>query len=170
MITQEEVKELFDYDPDTGVVTRRIDVAHNAKAGNIVGTALTNRGGKSYMVVKINRKPYYLHRIIWLYVHGEFPDQIDHINGDGCDNRLVNLRDVARAENMKNMRKQSNNTSGIAGVCWYKKTHKWVAQIKVNGKCIHLGYFKSIEEAASARKLASISHKFHNNHGQERPL
>ncbi|WP_442951582.1 HNH endonuclease [Paenibacillus sp. GYB004] len=73
---------------------------------------------------------------------------VDHINHDTMDNRLVNLRLVTRSENGQNRKgAQQNSKSGIRGVSWHKQNKKWVAQIKVNGKRMCLGFFSDIHEA-----------------------
>jgi hypothetical protein len=90
-----------------------------------------------------------------LYVYGEWPKlNIDHINRNPSDNRLVNLRDVTQKQNRQNASKRSDNTSGYPGVYWFKRDSKWVANIKHDYKLIHLGLFESLEEAVAARKAA----------------
>jgi len=73
-LTQARVKELFDYDPDTGVVTRKITVAYNARKGSVI-TSINDQG---YLRVGIDGKGNRLHRIIWLWVYGCFPIEVDH--------------------------------------------------------------------------------------------
>ena len=124
MLTQSEVKRLFDFNAETGVVTRLVTRGYRAKAGDTVGS-INDRG---YMTVKIINSTYMLHRVIWLWVYGEFPPHdIDHINGDRADNRLVNLRAVTRQENMKNRCLSKNNKSGTTGVYWSGQK-KWLAR------------------------------------------
>jgi hypothetical protein len=78
MITQEELKRVLHYDPDTGVFTRRVTLSSKAKAGDIVGTNM-----RGYLQVCIHGKQYRLHRLAWLYVYGVFPEhETDHINGN----------------------------------------------------------------------------------------
>lgn len=79
----------------------------------------------------------------------------DHINGNGLDNRRENLRICTHAENMRNSRPHSNNTSGFKGVAWNKRESKWVAHIRLNRKRIHLGYFDTAEAAATAYEKAA---------------
>ncbi len=80
---------------------------------------------------------------------------VDHIDGDGLNNRRCNLRVVTWSENLRNRSgPQRNNCSGYLGVCWNKKDKKWVAQIKANGKIKYLGSFKTAEEANEARLAA----------------
>jgi hypothetical protein len=85
--------------------------------------------------------------------------QIDHRNGNKLDNRKENLRLATNTQNNWNKGKTSRNTSGVAGVSWFKQTRKWHAQIRVGGKRLHLGYFSSLDEAAQARnRVAKEKH------------
>jgi len=112
-----------------------------------------------------------IHRLAFLYMEGSFPsDDVDHINGNGTDNRWINLRSVKRVENARNVKLLSSNTSGHAGVGWDVHRNKWRARITVNNKTKHLGRFDRIQEAVDARKHAEIEYDFHPNHGQIRPL
>lgn len=79
---------------------------------------------------------------------------IDHINGNPLDNRKSNLRIVTRSQNNMNRKTQSNNTSGISGVCFNNHAKKWQAQIKINNINIYLGSFDNFSDAVSARKAA----------------
>ena len=79
---------------------------------------------------------------------------VDHRNHNKADNRKNNLRIATDSQNNMNKSKQSNNTSGVTGVVWYKFTNKWKSQIKINGKNIHLGYFSNFNDAVKARKEA----------------
>jgi hypothetical protein len=165
MLTQEEVKRLFYYNPNMGQLVRRVSVSSNAKVGDVVGT-IANDG---YRQTKVKGRLYKVHRLIWLYVHGEFPpEQIDHINGIRDDNRLLNLREVSHQENNKNRRIASHNKSGVIGVCWYKRDKKWHAQIAVPEETKHLGYFTDFDEAVKVRKEAEAKYGYHENHGREK--
>lgn len=169
-VTREEVNKLLSYDEISGVLMWRISRG-NRKFGEEAGTVTVTHAGKSYRQIIINGKHYLAHRLAWLLLTGEFPaEQIDHIDGDGLNNAAENLRAVSGAENHKNTRKPATNTSGIAGVCWHKRYSKWVAQIRINGRRIHLGYFESFDDAAKARKDADIKYGFQENHGCDRPL
>jgi hypothetical protein len=147
-----------------------VAIGRKIKAGAEAGTVGTDRVGKKYRRVRVNGKAYFAHRLIWLYVRGYFPEQIDHINGNGLDNRLINLRGSDSTGNSRNRRKYASNTSGHTGVYRCKPHSKWQVKIKINGVQKHLGYFHDINEAIKARKQAEIEHGFHVNHGQERPL
>ncbi len=120
-----------------------------------------------YAMITIREKNYQAHRVIWAFHYGEWPiGCIDHINGDKTDNRLCNLRVTSHAENMKNQKRRSTNTSGVTGVCWSKKDKRWVASIKVDGRSKHLGSFAVFDAAVSARKLAETNYGYHPNHGR----
>ena len=143
IMTAQRVKELFHYDADTGLFTRF--PAKNIRRGqNCVGTI--NRG---YLRIKIDYKLYSAHRLAWLYVHGEWPnDQIDHINGDRADNRISNLRAATHSQNRQNIHKvRSNSKSGLIGAMWDSYNNKWRSKIRFEGKCKHLGYFENAEQA-----------------------
>lgn len=110
---------------------------------------------------------YFAHRIVWLFATGNWPvNQIDHINGNRSDNRISNLRDVTKAENMKNMRVRSKSKSGSNGVYWYEAVQKWQVYISVNGKTKNLGSFADKNAAVAARKDAEAIYGYHANHGR----
>ena len=88
----------------------------------------------------------------------------DHINGDGLDNRKCNLRFATVTQNNRNCKRPIQNTSGIKGVDWRESKGKWRAQIKVNNRSLHLGYFDSAEDAAEA--YAAGSRTFHGEFGR----
>jgi len=164
MITQEKVKELFYYNPNMGQLIRKVRTANRTKVGDVAGS----RSNSGYIQTCVDNKIYYNHRLIWLYVNGEFPpDEIDHINGDRADNRLVNLREVTCLENCRNTKIYSNNKSGVLGVYWYGQRNKWRAVIQGDKKQIHLGYFQDLEDAKAARAEADIKYGFHPNHGRD---
>ena len=106
------------------------------------------------------------HRVIWAIVNGYWPKQIDHINGNRSDNRLVNLREVDDAENRKNTALRSDNKSGFHGVRWNASLNKWRVEIKANGKPKHIGVYVSKDDAIAARKAAEAMLGYHANHGR----
>lgn len=170
MLTQEQVRYLFDYFPDTGSLIRRVHMRGGNGVGSEVGSEKDNGYGKKYRETSIDKKRYQVHRIIWLHVYGYTPVEIDHIDGNGLNNRLNNLREVTRQGNAKNQRKPKNNTSGVCGVGWCKHFQKWKARIGVNGHDTFLGYFEHKEQAIQARREAEKRFNFHQNHGKDRPL
>lgn len=140
-ITQDLLHELFIFDGQN--LVRKISVNSRAREGDIVNSY--SDGG--YLKVKINRRMYKVHRIIWFMQYGYWPDEIDHINGIKDDNRLENLREVNHEENCKNRLMRRDNTSGVTGVSFEKRRNRWIARTSINGKEKYLGSFKNLEEA-----------------------
>ena len=150
-LTAEYLRSVLDYDPATGIFTRKVSTARSVKVGDIAGSPT----GLGYLLISVRSRLHLAHRLAWLYVYGSWPkDQIDHINRIRTDNRIANLREVSHKQNNQNRSKPSNNTSGHPGVSWYKPYNKWRAQITHNYKHIHLGYFSILEEAIASRKAA----------------
>ena len=159
----EKISEYLSYDSRSGLVTWIKDKGR-AKSGDIAGTIF---GSEGYLRLKIFGKNYLVHRIAWLLNYGEFPnEQIDHINHISSDNRLSNLRAVDMVENSKNKSKYKNNTSGVSGVHWNKRSNMWASVISVSGKQVHLGYHVEFSEAVNARKNAEVLYGFHDNNGK----
>lgn len=96
----------------------------------------------------------YLHRQVSGEVSGM---DVDHLDGNGLNNRRANLRHATRSQNMHNQRISASNTSGYKGVVWSKAAQKWQAQIKINRKCKVIGYFVRVEDAADAYATASAA-------------
>lgn len=105
-----------------------------------------------YICTSINGKIVPIYRLILGILDTQI--LIDHRNHNKADNQKSNLRIVTCSQNNMNKSIQSNNTSGVTGVVWYKTTNKWKAQIKINNKNIHLGYFADFDDAVKARKKA----------------
>lgn len=137
-------------------------------AGKPAGTKCKFKG---YWSIRIARRRYLTHRVIWALANGRWPEnEIDHINGDPQDNRLCNLREVSHLENSRNKARPISNRSGRIGVNWDANARKWAARIKSSHKEIFLGLFPSFEEACAARREAEIEHGFHPNHGRDNPF
>lgn len=176
------MRQLLKYDPDSGVFTwkaRRPEMFNNGgkytqdqlcKRWNTrcAGKqAFTSKDGRGYHQTKVLDKTITAHRTAFCLMEGRWPDHVDHISGDISDNRWINLREVDNHENCKNRSMQSNNTTGMVGVRWRSDFSKWVADIKVNGKSIHLGSFETVVDAVASRKRAERLNGFHKNHGRK---
>jgi HNH endonuclease/AP2 domain len=141
--THERVMELFNYDPETGILIRR-------KSGKLVGN---NSSGRA--LVNIDKEILLVHRVIWFYMTGQWPIQVDHINGRHWDNRWENLREATNTQNSRNSRKGVNNSSGYKGVSYIERLQKYRAYITVDRKQIGLGCYSTAEEAAAVYDKAA---------------
>ncbi|PWT82877.1 MAG: Fis family transcriptional regulator [Acidobacteria bacterium] len=164
MINNNELSQWLSYNPNSGEFFWLKTSSSRACAGSRAGTTTK----KGYISIKIRGTFFLAHRLAWFFVHGEFPEnQIDHKNTIKTDNRISNLRLSTNKQNHCNRGAQKNSTSGIKGVYWFKPQKSWKAQIVVSGKSIHLGYFKTKEQAAEARKAAeAIHHKEFAHRGE----
>ena len=152
-LTAERLRELMHYDQGTGIFTRKVSTAPNARAGDVVGAPMS----AGYLTTTINHKHHLLHRLAWLYVYGAWPTtNLDHINRIRTDNRICNLREATPTQNARNMSKASNNTSGHPGVHWRSDRAKWWALIESDGQKHYLGCYSTIEEAIAARKAGEL--------------
>lgn len=168
LLTADEARRLLSYDKNTGELRRLVRTSSRMKVGDVAGDKFHN-GQRSYWRVRVKNSRFVAHRVIWLIVTGEWPEnEIDHINGDGTDNRWDNLRSVTHSENCRNRRMRSDNKSGQTGVFWCRKSLRWTVQIKVDGKQKKLGSFKDKDAAITARKQAEREHGYHPLHGSDR--
>lgn len=161
MITQDDVKLNLHYDENTGIFTRIKSNHHSVKIGEVAGT--DNRG---YVMISINHKKYSGHRLAWLYVYGELPEYIDHINGNRSDNRLCNLRPANKLTNNYNSKLRKDNVSGVKGVTWSIQLKKWAARISINGYRKFLGYFDDLEFAELVTSEARL--KYHGEFARDK--
>ena len=152
-MTQNELKKLVHYKPDTGVFTRLMGTGKGAAAGSIAGS-LDKQSG--YVQLWVGRKHYRAHRLAWFYMTGEWPSLIDHVNGEKADNRWANLRVANHSKNSANQREKAFRALP-KGVYQYDYTNggKPYAQIRVNGKTIHLGAYQNTGEAKAAYNRAA---------------
>lgn len=148
LLTQEELLFLLHYDPDTGVFEWTKDASkgwhHHLRRG-VAGTI----DKKGYRAIMIKGQKYKAHRLAWMYITGVWPvNQIDHINNIKDDNRFSNLREASNAQNVRNQGMRKSNSSGFRGVGKVKRWNRWYAAIFVGGKRLHLGFFRTAEEAS----------------------
>lgn len=158
MLTQAELKAHVHYDELTGIFTWTNPTSRKCKVGDLLGNS-TKMGYRECKILGVRE---YVHRLAWLYMHGVMPSKhIDHINGDKSDNRISNLRECDRSQNLQNTKKRTDNTSGCKGVSWHKQLQRWAVRACINGKYKHLGLFHNIEEARKCYERHATQ-----NHGQ----
>lgn len=151
MVTQSRLHELFDY-KDGNLIWKNVTDKKRIKTGYIAGQLFTSQVGRKYWSIRVDKKNYYAHRLIWIFHFGKITkDHIDHIDGNGLNNKVENLREATHKENCRNIKVSSANTSGYTGVYLDKKRNKFVSQIKVDGKHKYLGSFLNIDDALNAR-------------------
>lgn len=160
----ETLNLLFEF--KDGVLYNKPDRPYPAKAGQPVGYEIVG-----YQFVEVKRQKYAVHRIAFYMQHGWVPDEIDHINGNGMDNRIQNLRPATTAQNAQNRSLLITNTTGYKGVRTHKRSNRFQAQMKINGKQRHLGTFDTKELAAEFLDLArDMVHGVYANHGTFRSI
>lgn len=148
MLTVARLREVLDYDPDTGVFRWRVSLNARGPVGAVAGSL---RGDRPYRVIRIDGGRHYAHRLAWLYVTGAWPKtELDHVNCDCSDNRFGNLRLATRAQNNANMRKRPGGTSGFKGVSWNTREEVWIAQISISNQTRYLGRYKTEQDAHAA--------------------
>lgn len=160
-LTQERLKELLHYCPETGVFTWIGKTSTNTRVKKGMQAGCIRPDG--YRYIKICQRAYNASRLAWLYQEGYFPEnEVDHINRVTNDDRWENLRHVSRQCNARNRGIHKNNSSGVTGIYWHKEKSKWRAKIKVASKTIHIGYYSTKEAAAKARWQAEKKYNFPN--------
>jgi hypothetical protein len=176
-----EISKLLKYEPETGELTwlerplEDFSATDGRSAHWHYKTWNTRRAGKpaftytakhGYKSGHLCGSVHYAHRVAWLLHVGEWPKgDIDHVNGNPRDNRISNLRLTTHAENMRNQKRRSTNTSGTTGVTWHKPSKKWRSRIRVDRTVISLGYFHDITAAIEARQEANVKYGFSARHG-----
>ena len=150
-VTQEMVRELLDYDAESGVMTWRR--RHNGTPqwnARYAGTRAGNKTTGGYIAIQVAKRLYLAHRLAWLWVYGQWPQgEMDHINCVKDDNRITNLRLATRGQNEWNKHTNSRNSSGFKGVT-SRDGRRWSAKIRDNYRIIRLGNFDTPEEAHEA--------------------
>jgi hypothetical protein len=179
-ITPAVLRDLISYDPETGdmvwkerpakfFIGAKRDGDWSAKQWNsrLAGKpALASVAATGCLNGSVFAQPLLAHRVAWAIYHGEWPkNEIDHINGNRADNRIVNLRDVPRSLNVKNCKRRKDNTSGFAGVYRYK--NRYLAHLRINGKLKIVARCDTPEEAFAIREQEKLKYGFHPNHGRD---
>lgn len=135
MVTQERLKELFDY--QDGVLVRRKDGR----------SAVIAMGSKRYERVSVDGKIQSLHRMIYLWHHGCLPKTLDHVDGDRANNKIENLREATQQQNCLNRKHHTNSKSPYKNVYWSEAANKWAVMVSVNKQRAYLGVYEDIELA-----------------------
>ena len=175
------LKSLLDYNPETGQMTWRYRPLssfepkgkrtavhlYNFHKTKFAGMPAGSTRQDGYACIVIDGVAYKRSRIAWKMETGKDPVVIDHINGNRGDDRFENLRSVLPVINARNAGIYSTNTSGVPGVEWHKRDEIWTAKIGVGGRQVHLGNFKTKEEAIACRIGAEMVLQYHPNHGRK---
>jgi hypothetical protein len=148
MLTAERLREVLDYDPKTGIFTRKLARGNDHLIGKPTSQVPRKNG---YLTIRVDGVMYYAHRLAWLHVHGVWPiAQGEHENTIKTDNRIDNIRDANPSQNRANIHAHKNSATGVKGVSWDRKSKKFRAQISKDGEKIHLGHFDDIGGGAGA--------------------
>lgn len=144
-ITREYLREYFHYNRGEGTISWK----KTKSLKKIVGRAAGGKDANGYMRTQLNRKPLYMHHVVWCMENNEWPPstkyQIDHINGNRSDNRISNLRLVSQRDNLLNT--FVHRGGRLPGCSFNIGNKKWLSQILIKGKRVHIGYFKTEKEA-----------------------
>ena len=170
--SQADLKLLLDYVPETGKLYWRErpesffeDGGHTAKHScakwnaRWAGTEAFTKLNLGYHEGHLLGRRAAAHRVIWKWMTGEDPINIDHIDGVRSNNVWSNLRNVTVGENHRNTARRKTNKTGRTGVSWNKRSNCWVMTL-------HLS-FADFDEAVAAREAAERLFNFHPNHGRE---
>ena len=165
-LTQELIGKALSYDPVTGYLIWKTNLYSkraipNKRAGSLVKST-------GYRNISLFGRTYLEHQLIWFICNGAWPSgQIDHINQIRDDNRIVNLRDVSKADNARNRSRNPNSKLGEHGIWYNMRTRKYVAEITLNGKKVYQKSFDDVEQAITERRAKSLELGFHENHGSQ---
>lgn len=154
-LTAERLREVLNYDPETGVFTWLIRSANCIQIGDVAGGAVTS----GHLMIRVDGVRYSAHRLAWLYVYGYWPtEQTDHVNGIRNDNRIANLREATRYENSQNRGITKGRGPFSMGTSYRKDLQKWSSHIRVNKKLKSLGHYATQEEAHMAYVAAKLEY------------
>lgn len=148
-LTAQRLRQLLDYDANSGVFRWADPQSRRVRAGDEAGT-INTLWGRRY--IGADGRRYFAHRLAWLHAFGEWPSgEIDHIDGDPLNNAIQNLRDCSRQTNQQNQSAaRRGSKSGVLGAHWHSASNCWRARIYCSGKFHHIGLFDTAEEAGAA--------------------
>jgi hypothetical protein len=161
-LTQDLLKEYLEYNPDLGTFKWLKKPNRNIVLGSTAGGYDVN----GYLKISLLGKSMYAHRLAFLYMLGEMPAEVDHIDLNKSNCKWENLRPCTRSQNRNNRGLSARNTSGVKGVRWCPRAKKWKVTIFTDKVQKHLGYFLDLEEAKA--KIYTIREQLHGeftNHG-----
>lgn len=177
-LTQDLARRWVRYDPESGFAfwnpRSNADIAQpgtlNSWNKQYANKQLGFYDRDGYLRAKICSRQMILSRIIWFREFGEWPEQIDHINGIRDDNRLANLRAVTLTENCRNRSTPKTNKSGLAGIepVYKNKRQTYRVRFQVGDKYSSYGSFEDFFEACCRRKSLELEFGFHPNHNRSR--
>jgi hypothetical protein len=163
-ITPSELRQLLDYNPETGVLTWRVRgrewfpsnnshaVWNSRWAGRPAGWLSASTG---YHTVMVLRKSYSAHRVAWAIHYGSWPEgEVDHADTNRLNNKVTNLRVASHSQNQANGKAYKNNKTGFKGVYWDPKAEVYSVQIRANRRLTTVGRFRCLEEAVAAHAKA----------------
>jgi len=178
-LTYEKAFRIFDYNPDTGDIFRKDFLIEECSsegsykslckmyAGKVTGYKKYYNNGMRYKVISHKGAHYRAHRVAALLMTKRWPKNIvDHIDGNGFNNKWANLRETTQAKNMRNRRMSTKTKSGVMGVHWNKRSGKWFSKITIDGRQTQIYYGDSFEEAVKSRKKHERELGYHDNHGR----
>ena len=173
--SQEYLNECFTYNPESGELAWKVRPRHHFESDTNMKKSHSRAAGQrtgnvcvqGYVRTKLDKRLWFVHRIIWKMVHGVDPEQIDHVNGVRDDNRLINLRNVSHHVNAKNKAVGKNNKSGVSGVYWREAFSRYDVSIRSEGTSRWVGSYMTMLDAVSARLKAQKELGFHVNHNRQ---
>ena len=182
-IEQSLLKSILTYDPEFGIFTwnnrtqetffskkhpeRAFKIFNKLYANKPAGYISNSKKSKTpYWNITINGIAFKAHRLAFIYMTGTAPEEVDHIDHDGLNNKWLNLRASNNKDNSRNLPMQKSNTTGVIGVNWHKSAKKWQARaVNKDGVRIELGRFDIFEDAVKARKKYEIEFKYFEHRG-----
>jgi len=155
------IRERIEYDPETGIFRWISPLKSMARWRGRIAGCLNSHG---YIQIMVFGEVYQAANLAWLYMTGESPDLLDHINGNRSDNRFSNLREVTASGNARNMRVRPNK-EGHTGISWDKPYSRYKVRISAGGRRIFVGHSKELSEAIELRKAAERRYGYTERHG-----
>jgi hypothetical protein len=157
-LTQARVRELFNY-VDGALIYRTINRRASVKIGQRAGYLTVNKSGHVWRMIGVDGAFYPASRIVWLWHKGEWPKAgLDHIDQNGANDRIENLRECTVTENNRNSNRRRNRAGARGVYPMYGYTDRYTAQIRVNNRTVYLGAFYTVEEASAAYMAARLKY------------